>query len=242
MKHNKIKGYFVVGDIHGCYSELRLLLDNHWNPESETLVFLGDLVDRGPESYKVITYIMELKNKYDVVVIGGNHDELFIEWLESPEDGGYYYDIGGRETIDSFFGNRLSFELLPSVLAEKLKSDFPEIIKFLKELPSFFETEKFIFVHAGINLDLKNWSNSTDKVFKWIRKPFIYGKNDTGKKVVFGHTPTRNMNEDGSDDVWFSPCGTKIGIDGACVYGGYLHALKIKDNFIDKYSIKKTSN
>lgn len=84
-----------------------------------------------------------------------------------------------------------------------------------------------MFVHAGVNLLLKDWKNSNTNDFRWIRNPFIYEKNDTGKIIVFGHTPTMFIRSEMKSDIWISPCKTKIGIDGGAIYGGMLHGLRI---------------
>lgn len=226
--------HFVVGDVHGCFDKLQELLNIHWDKKEERLILLGDLVDRGKNSREVIQLMMKLKEEHNAIILKGNHEDLFLDWLSDPYELDYYYNIGGRETVDSFFEEKLSFQLAPHLLAERLRKEYPAEMEFLAGLPNYHEHENHIFVHAGVNLAYENWRNSSDNDFKWIRDMFIYAKNETGKTIVFGHTVTRDINESKSDDVWFSPCGTKIGLDGACVFGGYLHGLKIKNG---KYEV-----
>lgn len=224
--------YFVVGDVHGCFDKLKLLLETHWKKEREQLIILGDLIDRGPRSREVIQLAMSLRKEYKAIILKGNHEDLFLDWLEDPLEMSYYYDIGGRETVDSFFDERVTFQKDPLLLTESIRIRYKEEMGFLKSLPNYHEADGFIFVHAGVNLDFKDWKNTNDNDFKWIRHEFIYRKNETEKTIVFGHTGTRKLNADKSDDVWFSPCGTKIGIDGSCGDEGVLHGLRITNGKI----------
>lgn len=230
--------YFVVGDIHGCYDSFVSLLE-HWNQEKETLVLLGDLVDRGKKSYEVIQLAKKLKENHGAIILGGNHEDLFLDWLNEPNDENFYYDLGGRETVDSFFENNLTFQYSAEHLVKLLNEGFSDELAFIKSLPSYHETDDFIFVHAGIDFNFADWKNASDSTFKWIRERFIHGKNETGKTILFGHTPTRMLHSDQRDDVWFSPCETKIGLDGACVFGGKLHGLRISKNERKIYSVSK---
>ncbi|MBA9087288.1 putative MPP superfamily phosphohydrolase [Fontibacillus solani] len=76
---------FVIGDIHGERKMLETLL-KFWMVDSQLLVFLGDLVDRGPDSYGVIHIARKLRDEYGAVVLGGNHESYFLEFLDNPED------------------------------------------------------------------------------------------------------------------------------------------------------------
>lgn len=221
--------YFVVGDIHGCMDKLTQVL-SFWKKDEERLVFLGDLVDRGPDSLDVILKVMDLRVNHDAIVLKGNHEDLFLNWLKAPDDeSDLYLNQGGAQTIDSFFGKRVAYQQSPSQLAKYIQENFSEEIDCLSSMKLFHETEKHIFVHAGVDLHMKDWKNTNEKLFNWIRNPFIYGKNETGKTIIFGHTPTRTIHPDKVDDVWYSPCHTKIGIDGGAVFGGKLHALRINE-------------
>lgn len=221
----------VISDIHGESEKLDMLLNKYWNPEKERLIFLGDLVDRGPNSLGVIRRVMELKRQYQAITVMGNHEDLFLSWLDDYEnETELYYNMGGDNTINSFFDINATFHYSPKKINKWLKKEFKEEIQFLRNLPNYYFNDTHIFVHAGVNLNLENWTNSSDNDFLMVRKPFIYGKNETKKTIVFGHTPTNNLNLDKSYDVWISPCKTKIGIDGGAASGGFLHGLKIKED------------
>lgn len=230
-KEKKMKGsYFVIGDVHGCFEMLvRLITD--WNPDNEQLIFLGDLIDRGDRSREVVQLAMKLNRDYGAMIIGGNHESMFLEWLDAPSaHTNFYYTAGGEQTLASFYDQQTVDMLLPEMLAEQLKQDYSEEIDFLRTLPDYMDEENYLFVHAGVNLDLKDWKNSGSQMFRTIREPFHHGVNKTGKTIIFGHTPTRRIHPDKRDDIWVSPCKTKIGIDGAAVYGGKLHGLHLKEN------------
>lgn len=239
LRHDKIKGRgnfhmeqsFVIGDVHGCYEKLEKLL-TYWNPDSEKLIFIGDLIDRGVRSREVVQLAMKLHKEYGAVVIGGNHEEMFLEWLDAPTNHfSFYYAVGGEETLHSFYDEESVQSTSPINLAKQLQQDFPEEVEFIKSLPDYVEFNHHIFVHAGINLGLRDWKNSGTKYFRSIREPFHTGKNKSGQTIVFGHTPTRRIYKNKkSDDIWIAPCKTKIGIDGAAVYGGLLHGLHIQGN------------
>lgn len=216
---------FVIGDIHGELEKLDTLL-SQWNVDNERLVFLGDFVDRGPNSYGVVERVRQLHEAYGADVVGGNHDQMLLDWLERPESY-YYYGQGGGKTIDSFFGESLTHLYTPDHLAKRIKKEFPETIAFLEGLPNYLEWRDFVFVHAGVDLTYLDWRETNKPDFRWIREDFHYKPNKTGKTILFGHTPTFYLNKDKSFDVWVSPCGTKIGLDGGAVFGGNLHGLKI---------------
>lgn len=222
--------FFVVGDIHGCLLEFTTLLKK-WDRDTHRLIQLGDLLDRGKKSKSILILAMYLKKQCDAIFLKGNHEELFLNFIDDPvNEGEFYLNQGGNATIDSFLGEKASIRHMPEHLANLMKEKYPEVIQFIRDMPYFYETEYFIFVHAGVNLALSDWKNTSEKDFSWIRKPFHYGINETGKTIVFGHTITRVLNEDKSNDVWVSPCKTKIGIDGGAVFDGQLNGLVIDGN------------
>lgn len=222
--------FFVVGDIHGCLLEFTTLLKK-WDRDKYRLIQLGDLLDRGKKSKSTLILAMHLKKQYDTIFLKGNHEELFLNFIDDPvNEGEFYLNQGGNATIDSFLGEKASIRYTPEHLANLMKEKYPEVIQFIRDMPYFHESEYFIFVHAGVNLVYSDWKNSSEADFVWIRQPFHYGINETGKTIVFGHTTTRVLNEDKSNDVWISPCKTKIGIDGGAVFDGQLNGLVIDGN------------
>jgi serine/threonine protein phosphatase 1 len=237
--------YFVVGDIHGCYEEMKEIL-KYWNKDNQTLILLGDLIDRGLNSLKCLKLAMELNIQENVVVLGGNHEETFLEWLSMEGQEGFYYMSIFDNTIRSFFPKQPDIlqKYTKTKIADKIRRLYPDVLHFMRNRPMYYETEHLLFVHAGCDLS-PSWKETAEKYCKYIRWPFIYGENKTGKKIIFGHTPTREIyNDSSNDNIWISPCGTKIGIDGGCVYGGQLNAIVIDENgkLINTYSVRKINN
>ena len=98
------KKIFAIGDVHGCASELRMLLNKLPLTEESVVVFLGDYVDRGPNSKQVIETVLELKEQCQVVALKGNHEALFLSFLQDPssEAAGMFIYNGGSATLHSY--------------------------------------------------------------------------------------------------------------------------------------------
>ncbi|QCR33421.1 metallophosphoesterase family protein [Lysinibacillus sp. SGAir0095] len=224
---------FVIGDIHGCYSLLESLLTK-WNPEEEQLVFLGDYVDRGPESLRVLQKVIQLAQDYDVVTLSGNHEQLFLGWLDKPEEVSEYYfnpKVGGAATVQSFYNdpafNIATTNFSVKEMTAKIQKEHSKIIEFVKGLRRFYLWGPFLFVHAGISSVVENFRDTKEEDFYWIREEFYNVPHKAKEIVVFGHTPTVLLNEDKSSDIWISSCQRKLGIDGggAIFERGQLHGV-----------------
>ena len=195
----------AIGDIHGRLDKLKALLGGiSWIPDEDTLIFIGDYVDRGPESAGVIDHILGLKQwSENIICLRGNHEQIFLDFLEGKHTETFLYN-GGQATIDSYGG---------------AESGFPAShYEFLKNLPYYYETDDFIFVHAGLRDEIPLAEQDPYDLL-WIREEFIYSKYDHGKRVIFGHTPRR--------DPLIMP--NKICIDTGAVYGGRLTCLEIPE-------------
>lgn len=234
------KKYFVISDIHGEIKQLKKML-TYWNSSEEVLIINGDMIDRGENPREVIQLIMELKKKHtNVITLMGNHEEMFIEWLQFPKKTYLFHHSYG--TLESFLGSDITSKFDLDFMNTKMKEDFPEEIEFLKGLDSYFEFDNHLVVHAGVDLALESWKDTSSTDMVWIRNEFIYGENKTGKTIIFGHTPTRTINLDESNNIWVSPCKTKIGIDGGASAKGLLHGLRINgDNYVS-YSVDNELN
>lgn len=235
-----MENVFAIGDIHGKLHMFKEML-KQWNPDNQQLVLLGDLIDRGEDSYGVVRLAQELSKKYGAKVLTGNHEELFLSWLDTPDsEVELYYPQGGRETIDSFLEPGMTFSHSPQHIANLIKTKHGEEISFLEGLPYYYEWNDFVFVHAGVDLLCSDWKDTRTSDFCWIRRDFHFKSNHTGKTFVFGHTPTRMLNPDKRDDIWLSPCKTKIGLDGGAVFGGELHGLLLTGETATSYSLKNS--
>lgn len=224
---------FSIGDIHGCFDLLEKILQK-WNPKEEQLVFLGDYIDRGPDSLKVLEKVMQLTEEYDAVTLSGNHEQLFLNWLEKPEELSEFYfnpKVGGTTTLQNFYDsptfNIVSDNFSVKEIAQTIQKRHSRIINFIKRLRRFYLWDPFLFVHAGISSNVENFRDSKIDDFFWIREEFFNVPHLAKEIVVFGHTPTVTLNEDKSSKVWISSCRKKIGIDGggAIYERGNLHGV-----------------
>lgn len=233
----------AISDIHGCFMPFISLLEKvNYNKYNDRLVVLGDLVDRGTDSMQVVQFLMQMSASYDVKVIGGNHDDFFIQWLDSPEAIPEYLgmNIGGLATLKSFYGKSNIRDL--EKVRQFILRNYEAEIAFLKNLPDFVEGEHFNFVHAGINPDLLDWRNSDPYYFRRDRKIFLNRPHECPKTFVFGHTNTRRLHGDPDNNgIWVGE--RKIGIDGGCVSGGQLNALIMEgENYtVDFVTMKEGS-
>ena len=204
---NKI---YAVGDIHGCYDKLIALMDKiDIDFESDILVFLGDYIDRGPQSYEVVEYLANLKSKHtNTVFLKGNHEEMLEKYLNGKDRVSYLVN-GGQQTLESYM-NRAREEDEPPIPRKHLD--------FYNDLKIFYETENYIFVHAGLKNKVPVDKQKTEDLL-WIRKRFIESKYDFGKMVVFGHTPLH--------EPLMLP--NKLGIDTGAVYGNKLTCVRLPE-------------
>lgn len=194
----------IIGDIHGCLEMLKRLMEKaDWQPDQDHLIFLGDYIDRGPDSKGVIDFILDLMNESKKIrCLMGNHESLFLDFLSGIGIPNFLMN-GGESTLRSY---RLDGEtVIP-----------PEHLRFLKGLETRVELEDYYIVHAGLRPGLQIKDQSHDDMI-WIREPFIYSKYDFGKKVIFGHT------------VFYDPLvmDNKIGLDTGAVYGNRLTCLEL---------------
>lgn len=169
----------VIGDIHGFLTPLNLLLD-HLKPDLEdTLVTLGDYIDRGPQSKDVLLKLIHLKPLTNLKMLIGNHDLMFLESIHFKRFNTDWLLYGGLQTLESF-GVVLAnpdFELFDANIVDFLKS----------ECSRYWEDEKHIFVHAGVDPSLP-LDQQTDKLLFWDKLDPNFSGHQSGKKVVCGHT------------------------------------------------------
>ena len=224
---------YAIGDIHG---QLTLLQQAHrWieadqkrcgDPDAP-IVHLGDLVDRGPDSAGVITYLRKgQQGGAPWVVLKGNHDRLFEKFLTDPgwhdphiREGVTYLHpaIGGAETLMSYGLFRPSSFHIKRARQQVLDAIAPEDVAFLQNLPLYHSHAEVLHVHAGIRPGVP-LSQQDEQDLVWIRDPFLMDTRDHGQLVVHGHTaihaPTHYRN--------------RVNIDSRAGYGGPLTAIVIE--------------
>ncbi|MGE8202976.1 metallophosphoesterase family protein [Heyndrickxia sp. NPDC080065] len=229
----------AISDIHGCLNEFKELLAKvKFVPNNDQLILLGDYMDRGKYSKEVIYFVKELVEEQGAIALKGNHDQLFCDWLNDPiEKQNSYFRIGGLETIKSFLediDNDNVNEKTYQEWANKIQESHNEIIGFIENLPYFYETNDFIFIHAGINPEHEDWKLTTEHEMVWIRGPFLDVDHSFDHTFIHGHTPAIYLHE--NPDIYYG--NKKIGIDGACVYGHQLNCLEILNDEFKQYSVK----
>ncbi len=200
----------TIGDIHGCNRRLNRLLDRIGvDPLEDTIIFLGDYLDRGPDARGVIDTLLDLKKSCpNLICLRGNHESMFLNYYLRGEDEELFLYNSGRITLDSY----------GLTLADaRAGIGYPEHhLSFLVSLPVCHETEEYLFVHAGLRPGIPIAQQSPDDLL-WIRSEFIDARWDFGKTIVFGHTPFHKPLIERN----------KIGIDTGAVYGGALTCIEL---------------
>jgi serine/threonine protein phosphatase 1 len=219
---------YVVGDIHGCARELRYLIDGLPLTGGDRLVFLGDYIDRGPESSEVVSFLLDLESKLsliEVIFLKGNHEDMLLAFLGI---GGAHADMflinGGRATLASYGleANRPSSQDALSVIPSNH-------IAFYQKLQRHYLSEPFLCVHAGIDPE-KPFAEQTEDDLLWIRNKFIFASHRLPHTVLFGHTP--------QPTVYFD-LPYKVGLDTGLVYGNMLTCLDVDEKVLFQISLGK---
>lgn len=213
-----MKRELVIGDIHGCAFTLEdLLLNKCKISHEDKIYFLGDYIDRGPRSKRVIDFILKLKeDKFDINCLFGNHELMMLESFDSSHSFNAWIKNGGIETLRSFEIESLN--------------RLPEYYKnFFLGLDFYYVLEKYIIVHAGLNFSIDN-PLEDKQAMVWTRNDTIDLKKTMGRKLIVGHTPFP------LSKIHKSIRQNIIYLDGGCVYKGirpdlgYLVALNITND------------
>jgi predicted MPP superfamily phosphohydrolase len=219
---------YAVGDIHGRLDLVERLIglidaDDARRGGAETeLIFLGDLVDRGPESRGVVERLMALKASRPVRFLRGNHEEVFLRALAGDVRAlKFLIRIGGRETLLSYGISAeeyrdLDYDELMALLQEKVP---PEHAAFLDSFEDWIEIGDYLFVHAGIRPGVALAEQKASDLC-WIRDDFLRHRDSFGKMVVHGHSITEDIDERAN----------RIGIDTGAFASGRLTAIGLEDD------------
>ena len=202
---------FIIGDIHGQLGMLENLMGKiPWRPDKDALYFLGDYVDRGPDSRGVVDYVLSLTQTHSRIgCVLGNHEAMLLNYLAGV-DKTLYLANGGGATLRTYLAPGDRFSSLAEI---EMPSDHKA---FYDSLKPYYELDAYYLIHAGFRPGVPiPLQTETDMI--WIREPFISSSYDFGKKVVFGHTP------------FWEPfvMENKIGIDTGAAYGRRLCCLEL---------------
>jgi serine/threonine protein phosphatase 1 len=217
---------YAIGDIHGRRDLLDRLLaqideDDAGRPPARTeLIFLGDLVDRGPDSAGVVERLMALRALRPVRYLMGNHEEVLLRALEGDLRAlRFLVRIGGRETLLSYGISadeyrELDYDELLVLLQQKVPT---EHVAFLSAFENMIEVGDYLFVHAGLRPGVALEEQKTSDLC-WIREDFLSHRDSFGKMVVHGHSITEEIDERPN----------RIGIDTGAFASGRLTAIGLE--------------
>ena len=224
---------YAIGDIHGCLNELtslhkKILTNDKFKVKEDLLIYLGDYIDRGLKSKQVIDQIIKIKNeKIKTIHLMGNHEEFMVNflfnksnniknWLKFGVDQTFKsYGIEIVEFIKNGFEDTI-IDKLRDILLEKMGS---EHIDFFMSLKTSYSTEKYLFVHAGID-PRKKLTEQTKEDYLWSRSDIFFDKDFKAEKIiVHGHTPEENI-------VNYP---FRINIDTGCFFSGKLSCVCLND-------------
>jgi serine/threonine protein phosphatase 1 len=235
---------FAIGDVHGELGQLDTLLSRlpPLQPE-DTLLFIGDYIDRGPDSRGVVERVRGLAqgSPFRVVALRGSHEDAWLKvfregWLEFllPVGNGclatYRSFTGGTPATPGEWPAREEAEAMMT------GAFIPEDVRaWMASLPVYWEDEHAIYVHAGLPRSGESWLHPSKvenpKPMLWERSEAFF-RGYTGKRVVFGHTSTEYLPQENScytpgdaKDVFVSDC--LVGIDTGCGRKGFLSAVEL---------------
>ena len=191
---------WAIGDVHGCLDKLRRLWSEIAPGTGDTVVLLGDLIDRGPDPAGVLEFVLERQGQTRIVVLRGNHEDLCMAWLRNPTPEAWrlWMFNGGHATLESYGASPAEPAAIPEVHR-----------RFLERMPLWHREGDVVFVHAGLRPGVPLEEQDPEDLL-WIRDAFYGHPEAFDHPVVFGHTPFPRVFRS----------GPLVGIDTGAVYGG----------------------
>ena len=198
----------AIGDIHGCSDAVeRLILEI--NPkQDDVVVALGDFVDRGPNSARVLEVLLELVTECHFVPLIGNHELMMFKGLRSQPDFDFWFQHGGSQTIASYGG--------------RIQNIPQHHLTFLSHCLRFFETDRHFFVHANYAPGLPLIEQPDELLFWEHLNQIVPPPHMSGKTAIVGHTPQTNGQIRNLGHVQI--------IDTFCYGEGWLSAVDVTSN------------
>ena len=221
---------YAIGDVHGCYKELlsleeKIVLDGLQFRGRKIIVMLGDYIDRGPQSARVLDHLLAPPPKgFLRVCLAGNHEVAMLNYVDGYLSRDSWLAVGGRETLFSY---GVDPERLSSLYASsdevdrRIREVIPvDHIDFLRSLPVLLCSEKFVFVHAGIRPGIDLVAQDEQDLLN-IRDEFFDAAHLLDRFVVHGHTPVDIPRLD----------GRRLDIDTGAFHTGRLTAVRIAGKY-----------
>lgn len=226
---------YCIGDIHGCSKTLKEIINRICKQDKQAeFYFVGDLIDRGPNSKAVIDCILDLRDRgTQIHVVRGNHEEMMLFSYQNnlAISDTMWASNGAQMTVRSF-SSQANLDLKVQDLIPK------RYYEFINSLPYYIETDDYFIVHAGFNFNIENPFKDTESMI-WTREEKNKQEFTKGKKIIHGHTPVP------IEQIELRILSNKIdiiNIDSGCVYNnipkmGFLTALNL-----DKMEIISVKN
>ncbi len=216
---------YAIGDVHGRLDLLTALAaaiesdDQARAPAKTSVILLGDLVDRGPDSAGVVAFARSWQQRREVRVLGGNHEEMFLKSFENTDMLRHFLRHGGRDTLFSYgvapkSYSQATVEQLQAIMTKAVSEEDRSYIAGFEEMIVLGD---YVFVHAGIDPS-QPIEAQTGANLRWIREPFLSHTQPLGCVVVHGHTitPEPVLREN------------RIGLDTGAYASGKLTALVLE--------------
>lgn len=199
----------ALGDIHGCSAALEAVLAAVAPGPDDTVVALGDYINRGPETRGVLDRLIDLEGRCRLIPILGNHDQVLLEVLDGHADRSHFLAMGGAATLASYGAGPKDLGAIP-----------PAHVAFLRRCLDAYETGTHLFLHAQYlpNLPL---AEQPAYALRWEKlRDVVPGPHDSGKRAIVGHSSQK------SGEVL--NLGHLVCIDTFCYGGGWLTALEVE--------------
>jgi serine/threonine protein phosphatase 1 len=201
----------AIGDIHGCAIALRALLESIQPQPADTVITLGDCVDRGPDSRDVIEQLLELRQRCHLVPLLGNHEEMMLNFLDRRAQPDNWLECGGQATLESYRNSEQDTGAAGQIPDRH--------VEFIRSWINFHEEKSHFFVHGGYEpnqpLAGQRWN-----VLRWHSlRNAVPPPHASGKTAVVGHTSQK------TGEVL--NLGYLICIDTYCYGGGWLTAYDL---------------
>lgn len=224
---------FAVGDIHGRFDLLEPLIqaiEKRAETDRPELIFLGDYIDRGPQSREVIELLSDpgLNERFEPTFLKGNHEATLLDFLNNPSLGPSWMQYGGAETL-------MSYKVAPPSMkgdeegwyraSAELRKCLPSRhLSFFNSLKSQVERGCYLFAHAGVNPN-KGLDEQEESDLLWIREAFLNDERLLPRIVVHGHTPQEALTSD----------KRRIGLDLGGYQTGKLGAARLHGGVVELF-------